>query len=124
VVVEKKKIPSPKEDSVTDLGHAGTKLFPGENSATDLGYDSESTFTDLGRAKRSVAYKSDARHIFSWPFRYLKGEALVRWRGSAGGRGVLRLAYFLGPPVPCEHAEADLLGYLLTVGIKKQIRLN
>jgi len=36
-VVEKKNFPSPKEDSVTDLGHAGTKLFPGENSATDLG---------------------------------------------------------------------------------------
>jgi hypothetical protein len=28
VVVEKKNFPSPKEDSVTDLGHAGTKLFP------------------------------------------------------------------------------------------------
>jgi len=48
VVVEKKNFPSPKEDSVTDLGFPipqrglgywpRTKLFPGENSATDLGH--------------------------------------------------------------------------------------
>jgi len=48
VVVEKKNFPSPKEDSVTDLGlTCWSNTFPGENSVTDLGLLSNSYTTAI-----------------------------------------------------------------------------
>jgi hypothetical protein len=54
----KKKIPSPKEDSVTDLGlTCWYKTFPGENSVTDLGLQRRSydTYLQYWRALRALA---------------------------------------------------------------------